>query len=351
MTDAATAGAPTTPSAPATRWVAFTTLSVCLAAMLYLAGLGFLLAVDPYDTGRTSLLGKSGLPEQLPHSANASRARDPRFDSALFGNSHVQALRPERIDALTGLRLVTLMMPGSYPADQLDTLRWYLQVQPHPRAIVIGADEFWCFEGTERSSVFPVWLYASDFATYLGGLAGYRNLREAWKRLAFLRSGRGGIRPDGYWDYAPMYGRPGAREEALRAGLEKPKAYRVNASDTYPGLDRLAALVPRIPPETAVVLLWPPVYRTALPAPGTPAARTAAACLARLEAIAASRPRTRLLDLFGDGPIANEPANFYDWLHYRDVLAVEIERRLSALLREIGLPRANRMPASGPAGG
>jgi hypothetical protein len=323
-------------TAPA--WAGFMAVLLGAAAALYLAGLGFILAVDPYDTGRTGLLGRHGVPEQLPHSANASRARDPRFDAAIFGNSHVQALRPERLDLLTGLHVVTLMMPGSYPADQLDTLRWYLAVKPRPRAIVIGADEFWCFETTERSTVFPVWLYAPGFAEYLAGLASYKSLRESLKRLAFLRKGRGGARPDGYWDYAEIYSRFGARDENLRVLLEKPKPYRVNASGSFPSLDALAALVTRIPAQTALVLLRPPAFRTAIPEPGTPEGRTAAACLDRLERIAASRPRTRLLDLFRRSPANDDPANFYDWLHYRERYAMEIERQIAEALREIGLP-------------
>ena len=343
----ADSGAGAIPAAHASSgdWRRVTGWLLGTAAILYLLGLGFLLAVDPYDTGRTGLLGKRGLPEQLPHSANASRARDPHFDSAIFGNSHVQLLKPERLDALTGLRFVNLMMPGSYPSDQLDTLRWYLTVQKHPRAVVIGADEFWCFEtDTERSSVFPVWLYAPDFARYLGGLASYHNLRWSLKRLAYLRSGRGGIRPDGYWDYTGMFAPSGPRADALRRSLEEPSPYRANASGRFPALDRLAHLVRRVPAETAIILLRPPAYHTAIPAPDTPAGRIVASCRERMREIAASHPRARLLDLFGPSPESNDPDNFYDWFHFRDGLAVAIERQIVAALRETEPSAA----ASGP---
>lgn len=326
------------------EWAKFTRLLLVAASSLYVVMLAFVLLVDPYDSGRTGIVRSGGIPEQLPHSANASRARDPQFDAALFGNSHVQAIKPERLDALTGLRLVTLMMPGTFAVDQLDTLEWYLNVHPSPRAIVIGTDFYWCRDWSERNKLFPTWLYSPSFFQYVLGLASYRSLREATKRLDHLRKGKGRIKADGYWDYSGIYERLGLSDrERSRSVLAQPRPYPINAGASYPDLDRLSRLMRRVPPQTGVVLLRPPLYKTAVPPPGTEEGRSFARCLERMEAIASSRPKTTLLDLTQPSPLNEDPDNFYDAVHYRDRMAILIETALADALAGLGVAprRAN----------
>ncbi len=61
--------------------------------------LALILIVDPYDSG-FGLLGIKGVDDASPRTANASRARDPQFDSAVIGNSTGQLLKPERAVAV-----------------------------------------------------------------------------------------------------------------------------------------------------------------------------------------------------------------------------------------------------------
>lgn len=328
------------PDDPARDWSRFARLLVVCACALFLLGFGFLLLVDPYDTGRTGVFGR-GLHDQYPFTANASRARDPRFDAAILGNSHVQALRPGRLDALTGLRFVSLIMPATYASDTLDTLRWYLIAhRTPPRAIVIGVDEHWCIPTIRTNTLrFPTWLYSPSGITYATGLARYRSFEAALMRLSYLVTRKNGLRPDGYWYYGPIYAQQGldGREPSYRK-LAETRPFPANPDGPFPLIDRLRAELPRIPPSTLVLMVRTPMYRTALPAPGSAAERTAAECAARIEAVAAARPHTAFLDLLKPGPDADDRDNFYDHDHYRDRLAVGIETALATALKDIGLP-------------
>jgi hypothetical protein len=100
-------------------WPRFSVLLVGTAALLFLALAALVLILDPYDTGRSGLFPRTGIREQAAVTANASRARDTTFNAAILGNSHAQAIRPDRLSALTGLSFVTLIMPGSRPRDQI----------------------------------------------------------------------------------------------------------------------------------------------------------------------------------------------------------------------------------------
>ena len=71
------------------------------------------MAVDPYDSGRFGILGIEGISDESPRTANASRARDPQFNSAVFGNSTGQLLKPSELSRLTGARFVQLTVPGT----------------------------------------------------------------------------------------------------------------------------------------------------------------------------------------------------------------------------------------------
>lgn len=324
-------------------WAAFSRLWLATVVGLFVVLVLALLAIDPYDTGRTGLIGRRGLQDQYPFMANASRARDPRFDAAIFGNSHVQQLNPERLDALTGLSFVSLMMPATWPMDGLDVLRWFDSNRTmSAKAVVIGLDQFWCMHVAINSQRFPTWLYADGFLPYLAGLVRYRSFEAAAARIRFARTGKGGYRPDGYWSYGPIYDALGlGAREASHRKLAAPKAFTINTSGRFPALDRLREDLADLPATTAVVLLRPPVYRTALPEPGTPEAETAASCRIEMISVARSRKRTVLIDLLGQD--AEDPDGYYDHDHYRDPLAIRIEAQVAEALAKLrGVPATSR---------
>ena len=58
----------------------------------------------------------TGVDDEAPLTANASRARDPQFDSAIIGNSTGQLLNPAELSQATGMRFVQLVGAGRRPA-------------------------------------------------------------------------------------------------------------------------------------------------------------------------------------------------------------------------------------------
>src|SRR5262249_20416176 len=92
----------------------------CMIAFLavFFGGLGsiyaFVLAVDPYDTGRfptplrSRVSARQGLFETGQRTGSASRGRDLRFNAALFGDSRTQLLDPAKLSEATGLSFVQL---------------------------------------------------------------------------------------------------------------------------------------------------------------------------------------------------------------------------------------------------
>ncbi|MGH6782716.1 MAG: hypothetical protein ACREB5_11510, partial [Sphingomonadaceae bacterium] len=77
------------------------------------------------------------------------------------------------------------------------------------------------------------------------------------------------------------------------------------------------------------------VYVSALPEPGSSAARAEAACLAAFQALADKRPATKLVDLRRDTPLMREPSNFFDHSHYRQIVAREVETSIAAALTSL----------------
>ncbi|NNC01231.1 hypothetical protein HI113_46060, partial [Corallococcus exiguus] len=72
------------------RWRRFavTFLAAALGLLCLIVAVAF--AVDPYDTGRSTLFAKAGVRPQGPRTAAPSRGRDQTFNAAIIGNSHIQ---------------------------------------------------------------------------------------------------------------------------------------------------------------------------------------------------------------------------------------------------------------------
>src|SRR4051794_27318645 len=187
--------------APAwSRWLATFagTLAIGTAAIFALV-----LIVDPYDSGRVGLLGIHGVDDISPRTANASRARDPQFDSAVIGNSTGQLLKPSELSRLTGLRFVQLTTPGTGPREQLAILDYFVRKHPAVGALVIVMDSAWCARDPELQHPFPFWLYGESDIGFVGRLFSSRALTLTWRRIQIGLGLRRRTAPDGYWDYEP----------------------------------------------------------------------------------------------------------------------------------------------------
>jgi hypothetical protein len=331
---------PTTSSSISSSEAAWRRFAVTLAATaaVAFAGLvGLLVALDPYDTGRLGLVVNRNIPQQGPRTANVSRGRDPAFNAAIFGNSHIQLVMPERLNEATGYSFVSLMVPATGPREQLTLMRWFLRHHPEPAAFVIGLDATWCTidPALPTSRPFPFWLYDRELMSYAKGLIRYSALERIPVRVAALF---GRIRParrDGYWDYDADYRRIGYGEPAFVASKlagERP-TWSGNVHGPFPAAEQLRIALAALPKSTPVVLVRPPLYIGAQPAPGSDADKGDRACRAAFAAVARDRPLTTLVDWSVDRPENRQIENFFDKTHFRAGTARLLEADIAAALR------------------
>src|SRR5580692_4556235 len=110
----------------AASWFHFTRFF--LATLFGILAIAFLLILftDPFDRGHGVSLLSPGVLDESPRTANVSRGRDPRFNSAIFGNSHVQLLDPERLSDVD-FQFVQMSTPGTGPREQAALMRWFMR--------------------------------------------------------------------------------------------------------------------------------------------------------------------------------------------------------------------------------
>ncbi len=325
-------------SGKASAWRGFVLVFLAAGLLTLVLAMSVAFVADPYDTGRPGLFKKTGIRPQGPRTAAASRGRDPAFDSAIFGNSHVQLLAPERIGAQVDARFVSLIAPATNPREHLVLLDWFNRHHKDGiKAIIIGIDANWCTgdPALPNDKPFPFWLYERSLLSYLRGLLRYETLEETPRRVAFLiGKSPERARPDGYWDYEPNYIGLGFDVRAdRRAMLDKPlPTVTVNAMGRFPAAERLGLALRELPAGARVILLHPPVYRTGLAKSGTPEAATVLACKAAFAAVAANRPLTSVLDWRSERAESREPGLWFDHTHYRRPVAEAIERDIARVL-------------------
>lgn len=318
------------------RQFAVTLLGAAAAALVGIVGLAY--AVDPYDSGRSALFAKPGVRPQGPRTAAASRGRDQTFDSAVIGNSHVQLLSPARLKEKTGLAFVQLSVPASRPKEHLVLLDWFLRHRrTPPRAVILGVDTTWCTQDPKLTNdkPFPFWLFSANPLAYARGLIRYDILEELPRRLAYV-FGRSPerARPDGYWDYEADYMQLGYdRRPDLRARLEVEAGdWATDPRGFFPAANALREAATMLPAQTALIILFPPSYVRSQPKPGTPAAAADEACKARFREIAASRPRTAVVDWRSGRAPNRDPVLFFDQTHYRQPIAELVENDVAKSL-------------------
>ncbi|KQQ29376.1 hypothetical protein ASF53_19265 [Methylobacterium sp. Leaf123] len=327
-------------------WAAFARLFLCTALGLLAGYLTLAVLIDPYDSGRSTLFSAGAVRPQGPRTAAASRGRDPAFTGAVFGNSHIQLIEPARLTAATGIRFVQLSVPATGPGEQLALLGWFLRHHPAPQAVILSVDDYWCTDdpALANDKPFPFWLYSPDPLAYLRGLLRFSVAQEVVGRIGWLVGPRRKrATTDGWWDYEPDYFKLGSLDdEHLRAAREAPvpdAATPGQAGPDFPAADRLAAALSALPAETAVVMVFPPVYAAGLPRPGTPRAHAEAACRNAAAAALRRHGRSALIDARRERPALHDPGLFFDQTHYRHALARPLADEIAAaIVRLRGAP-------------
>ena len=324
-------------SAGPRNWAAFARLFLRTAIGLLAGYLALAFLIDPYDSGRSTLLSAGAVRAQGPRTAAAMRGRDPAFDGAVFGNSHIQLVEPARLSATTGIPFVQLSVPATGPGEQLALLTWFLRHHPSPKAVVLAVDDFWCTDdpALPNDKPFPFWLYSHDPLAYLRGLLRFSVAQEVVGRAGWiLGPRRKRAAADGWWDYEPDYLNLGALDgERFRAARETPvpdAAEPGKAGPGFPAAGRLGDALAALPAETAVVMVFPPVYAAGLPRPGTPRADAEAACRQAMAAALRRHGRSALIDARRERPASHDPALFFDQTHYRHALAQPLADEIAA---------------------
>jgi len=318
-------------------WRGFVRTWLLAMAGLFAAYLGLAVVVDPYETGRSTLLSRGAVRPQGPRTASALRGRDPAYSGAVIGNSHIQLINPAALTQRTGIPFVQLSVPATGPAEQFALLDWYLQHHPRPDAIVLSADAFWCSDDPTFPSEhgFPYWLLG-DWPDYLKGLLRFTAAQETINRLGWLLNPRRKqAASDGWWDYESNYLSQGfGRDPAKKAALERPVGPEAEPhhGGPFPITDRLRAELARVPPRTALVLVFPPVYARAEPPAGSPRATAEAACRAEIRSALAVHPLNTVIEGRAGRPEAGNPDLFFDQTHYRLPLARSLTEEIAAAI-------------------
>lgn len=311
----------------------------CLGACLGALGIGLLLVlalmivVDPYDSGKLGLLGIAGVNDRDTHTATASRARDPGFDSAIIGNSTAQMLDPAALSRMTGLRFAQLYLVGGSPREELAVLDFFLRHHRRVGALVIVADPWWCAHQRVEPppGSFPYWIYADNTPAYAAKLISWPAIEHAFQRLAIGLGLHQRNEPTGFRTYEDTW-IPGTFREINRPRDPTPAASSVGR-EAFPEIALLDLAIKKLPVETAIVLAVPPTFYTTLAQPGTVHAKEREACNAALERVVAGRPHSNFINYRIDNALTRDPANFADFIHYRPGIAARMQEGIAASIR------------------
>jgi hypothetical protein len=312
------------------RWLGVFLGALALGAAAIFA---FVLAIDPYDSGRVGMLGIRGVDDASPRTANASRARDPQFDSAVIGNSTGQLLKPSELSALTGKRFVQLTVPGTGPREQLAIVDFFVRQHPKVGALVVVTDASWCQRdpALRMQHPFPFWLYGDSTLDYVRRLFSTRALRLGLRRIMVGVGLRKRSAPDGYWDYEKEG--PAELAPVIASHDDDGGSAPAQVSENFPAVALLDGAIRKLAPDVPVVLVVPPSFAPTLPRPGTFAAAEAQACNGVLRKLVANRPNSNFINYHVDTPLTRDRANFMDLGHYRAPVARKMEQGIAESIR------------------
>jgi len=315
----------------ASAWRHFVQLFVITLVAALVVIYSLVLVLDPYDSGRFTNHAVFGVVDENPRTANASRGRDPLFDSVVIGNSRGQLLDPKRLSDGTGLSFVQLTVPGTGPQEQLALLRWFMRYHRRIGAVILVADPVWCQqELAPLAHPFPFWLYGASNFEYSIHVLDAKALDLAWRRTLLWLGLRKRSRPDGYSDYEA--GRTRAFRPNPPIDFTPALTQASPPAISFPAVELLRTTLADLDKNVPVAIVMPPPFFTALPARGDPNAGLIAQCKGALQEITTQRPRGVFLDFEADGDITRNPKNFMDEVHYRAPIARLIESRVASAL-------------------
>jgi hypothetical protein len=317
----------------ATSWFRFVCFFLVTLFGSLAAAFLFIVVIDPFDRGYRLSLLPPGILDESPRTANVSRGRDPRFNGAIFGNSHVQLLHPGRLSSRAGFRFTQMSTPGTGPREQAALLKWFVRNHSNIKAVLVGIDNQWCGQDPIPPIItpFPFWLYGDEVG-YFANVIGTRSLDHGWRRL-LISMGRSPVTdPAGYWNYER--GRTWNFHPALLERAPVDLSPVASPEVKFPSLDMLQFILASLSPDVRVVLLMPPVFYTSLPAPDTAVMRQMTGCKYEL-ARRAVQQHWHFVDFYSDTPLSRDPENFWDASHVRMNAARIMEERVAQELSHV----------------
>lgn len=311
-------------------------VAVAGGALVY----AFVVLVDPFGALPLSLPITRWPVDGNARYAFPALARNPAFDSAVFGTSTSRLLRPATLDPLFGARFANLAMNAATAYEQAALMTVFTRNHPRARAVLVGLDVEWCPTGddlrrfTERA--FPAWMYGENrWAGYahMFDLYAVQKAGQAFAEFAGLkRRVYGG---DGYTSFTP----PDETYDAVRAaahlrewGTFVPAGPRDGPASEwrFPALELLRQRLDAMAPATRKVLFFVPYSRAVLPKAGEDRVQAAwDECKRRVAALASEVPNATAIDFMVPSEITGEDTNYWDGLHYRQPIAERVARDLA----------------------
>jgi hypothetical protein len=311
------------------RWLAIFGCTIAFGTSLLFV---FMIVVDPYDSGQFGFLGIQGVNDWNQRTASASRARDPRFDSAVIGNSHGQILNPAELSRLTGAHFVQLTVPGTASREQLAILDFFVRHHQRVEGVVIVTDEVWCTHdpALPPAASFPFWLYGDSAFNYASRLLSWRALGHSFQRVMIALGLRNRSDPDGFSNYEELKIQD-RHPDAVEQKYQPSSASAV--SDFFPAIRLLDGVIKGLPATVPIVLVVPPTIYTAIPPVGSLEAAEQHLCDAALKELVAGRPNSNFINYHIDSALTRDRLNFVDVSHYRAKVARKMEEGIAASIR------------------
>jgi hypothetical protein len=353
MTDTA-APLPDAPPGRPVAWRSFIRAALAAAATLILAAFVLLIWADPFGLRQRAGTAAKPLLDSNQRFMFPQLVRARQAEAVILGTSSVKLIKPELIEAGTGLVTHNLAMNAATPWEQVQLADLIRREGRAPKLLIWGLDTTWCeADATSPAKLrtprpFPDWLYARASLFDLPQSFSFTAIEIATRRLGqSLMGAPPRIRADGYDEFTPPdagYDVGRARFHLYRAGPATPQSLGAAAPPlaipTQADLNRFPALVwldqalQARKPETIAVLMLPPIHSASL---GD--AEMDHACKAAIASIAQGH-RVALADYRFRSPLTTRDENFWDPLHYRVGIAADLARDLVAIA-------SGGMPATG----
>ena len=314
--------------------------SLLPALALYL----FIVLVDPWGM----------LPVHLPIvrepiSTNArfsfpALATDPRFDAVIVGTSTSRLLRPAVLDGPFRAHFANLAMNAATAWEQARMLSLFARTHRQARAAIVGLDASWCLAGPNAPHLtgraFPAWMYGGPRAAGYLHMFNLYALQEAanqlWAALGFKRTHYGF---DGYTDFLPPDAAYDRRKvEALFRRWGAVSDAPASTEPVLPDVLALPALLRRLPPQSAKILLFPPITIETMGRRGSAVRASWDACKRDAAIVAGTVPNTRVVDFAVDDAINRSHENFWDPIHYRVAVADTVMNTITEGIQGPPLP-------------